>query len=139
MNQNLSRRDFLKIAGVGLGAVAFRPPKTFDLVYFSSPKRLPQFPSSEIIGRVLEPGIDLRNQPTNDVTVNTSIAKLNADTLVEWGRQVVGNVVGGLTNQRYVETPQGYIYSSVLQPTRNLPNTPISEMPAGQPGDRKST
>ena len=134
MNQNLSRREFLKIAGVGLGALAFRPHKSFDLEYFFTPKRLPQFPSSDIIGRVLEPGIDLRSQPTNDETVNTSIAKMDADTLVEWGRQVVGNVIGGLTNQRYVETPQGYIYSSVLQPTRNLPNTPINEMPAGQPG-----
>jgi hypothetical protein len=134
MNQNISRRDFLKIAGVGLGALAFRPHKPFDLEYFSTPRRLPQFPGSDIIGRVLEPGIDLRNQPTNDETVNTSIAKLDADTLVEWGRQVVGNVIGGLTNQRYVETPQGYIYSSVLQPTRNLPNTPINEIPAGQPG-----
>jgi L,D-transpeptidase catalytic domain len=134
MNQSLSRRDFLKIAGVGLGALAFNPYRMPNFEYFSTPKRLPQFPSSEIIGRVLEPGIDLRNQPTNDETLNTSIAKLDADTLVEWGRQVVGKVVGGLTNQRYVETPQGYIYSSVLQPTRNLPNTPISEMPAGQPG-----
>ena len=134
MNHNLSRRDFLKIAGVGLGAMTFRPRMSFDLEYFSTPRRLPQFPASDIIGRVLEPGIDLRSQPTNDETVNTSISKLDADTLVEWGRQVVGNVVGGLTNQRYVETPQGYIYASVLQPTRNLPNTPIQEMPAGQPG-----
>ena len=134
MNQNLSRRDFLKIAGASLGALAFRPPKSFDLEYFSSPKRLPDFPKSEIIGRVLENGIDLRSQPTNDETVNTSISELAADTLVEWGRQVVGNVVGGLKNQRYVETPQGYIYASVLQPTRNLPNTPITEMPAGQKG-----
>ena len=134
MNQSLSRRDFLKIAGVGLGALAFNPYRMPNFEYFSTPKRLPQFPSSEIIGRVLEPGIDLRNQPTNDETLNTSIAKLDADTLVEWGQQVVGKVVGGLTNQRYVETPQGYIYSSVLQPTRNLPNTPISEMPARQPG-----
>lgn len=134
MNQNLSRRDFLKLASVGLGALAFNPYRMRILEDFTTPKRLPQFPGSEIIGRVLEPGIDLRNQPTNDETLNTSIAKLGADTLVEWGRQVVGKVVGGLTNQRYVETPQGYIYSSVLQPTRNLPNTPITEMPAGQPG-----
>jgi hypothetical protein len=134
MNRNLSRRDFLKLAGVGLGALAFPPYRMRILEDFSTPRRLPQFPSSAIIGRVVENGIDLRNQPTNDETLNTSIAKLNADTLVEWGRQVVGKVAGGLTNQRYVETPQGYIYSSVLQPTRNLPNTPISEIPAGQPG-----
>ena len=134
MKQNLSRRDFLKLAGVSLGALAFRPPREFDLERFSASRRLPQFPESDIIGRVLENGIKLRNQPTNDESLNTVIADLAADTLVEWGRQVVGNVVGGLTNQRFVETPQGFIYSSVVQPTRNLPNPPITEMPAGQSG-----
>jgi hypothetical protein len=134
MNRNLSRRDFLKLAGAGLGALAFRPYKPFDLETLSIPQRLPEFPKSEIIGRVLENGVDLRNSPIYDVAVNNTISELGADTLVEWNRQVVGNVTGGLTNQRYVETPQGYIYSSVLQPTRNLPNTPINEIPAGQPG-----
>ncbi len=137
MNRNLSRRDFLKLSGVGLaglGTLAFKPYKTLDLEYLSSFKRLPQFPSSEIIGRVVDPGIDLRSQPTNDPNLNTSISKLGADTLVEWRREVVGKVIGGLSNQRYVETPDGYIYASVLQPTRNHPNTPITEMPAGQQG-----
>jgi len=134
MNRNLSRREFIKLAGVGLGALAFKPYTAFDLEYVSKPRRLPQFPPSEIIGRVLEPDIDLRNRPTNDPGINTSIGKLPADTLVEWNRQVIGNVVGGLNNQKYIETPQGYIYGSVLQPTRNLPNTPISAMPAGQTG-----
>ncbi|HJS20228.1 MAG TPA: L,D-transpeptidase [Anaerolineales bacterium] len=134
MKHSISRRDFLKIAGVSLGSLAFRPYTIPDFESLSAPRRLPQFPNSTIIGRVVDPGIDLRSLPTNDPSQNTSIAKLDADTLVEWGREVVGNVVGGLTNQRYVETPQGYIYSSVLQPTRNLPNTPITEMPAGQPG-----
>ena len=134
MNRNLSRRDFLKISAAGLGALAFNPYRALDLEYLASPNRLPDFPNSEIIGRVVDPGIDLRNSPTNDPSVNTSIAKLDADTLVEWNRQVLGNVIGGLTNQRYVETPNGFIYASVLQPTRNLPNTPIAAMPAGQQG-----
>lgn len=133
MNHNLSRRDFLKIAGAGLGTLAFNPYQAFNLEYLSAPRRLPQFPAGDIIGRVVDQA-PLRSRPTNDESQNTSIATLEADTLVEWGRQVIGNVVGGLSNQRYVETPQGYIYSSVLQPTRNLPNTPIAEMPAGQPG-----
>jgi hypothetical protein len=134
MSRKLSRRDFLKIAGAGLGALAFNPYKLLDLEYLSSPKRLPQFPTSEIIGRVVDTNIDLRSSPTNDPALNNSINKLEADTLVEWGRQVLGSVVGGLSIQRYVETPQGYIYAPVVQPTRNLPNTPITEMPAGQPG-----
>lgn len=134
MKTSLSRRNFLKLTGAGLGALAFSPTRVFSLEHLASPKRLPQFPGSEIIGRVVDPDVDLRNRPTNDPGLNTSIAKLPADTLMEWGRQVIGNVIGGLTNQRYVETPQGYVYSSVLQPTRNRPNATISEMPAGWPG-----
>ncbi len=136
MKQNISRRDFLKIAGVGLGALgslSFKPYKKAYLETLSSPKRLPQFPNVPIIGRVVDL-VDLRSRPTNDETLNTSIAKLQPDTLVEWNRQVVGKVIYGLNNQRYVETPQGFIYTSMVQPTRNLPNTPITEMPAGQAG-----
>ncbi|MCG2785708.1 MAG: L,D-transpeptidase [Anaerolineae bacterium] len=132
MKRTLSRRDFLKLAGLGLGALAFSPYKLLDLEYFSSPKRLAQFPGSAIIGRVVDTGIDLRSRPTN--ASDTSIAKLEADTLLEWECEVVGNVIGGLSNQRYIETPQGYVYGSAVQPTRNLPNTPITELPAGQPG-----
>jgi hypothetical protein len=134
MKKILTRREFLKLTGVGFGALAFKPYKMFAFEYLASPKRLPQFPNSEIIGRVVDSDIDLRSRPTNDPNQNSSIAKLPADTLVEWNRQVIGNVIGGLTNQRYVETPQGYIYSSVLQPTRNQPNTPIQAMPPGQQG-----
>lgn len=134
MKTEVSRRDFLKLAGLGLGALAFRPFKSLDLESLYTPKRLPPFPNSEIIGRVVDNGVDLRSRPTNNPNVDTSIGKLGADTLVEWGREVIGNVVGGLSNQRYVETPQGYIYGSVVQPTRNRPNTPITEIPAGLPG-----
>jgi hypothetical protein len=134
MNHNFSRRDFLKLAGLGLGALALRPFKSFEIGSLQSPKRLPQFPNSEIIGRIVTGDVTLRNRPTNDPGLNTEIAKLAPDDLVEWWREVVGNVVGGLSNQTYLETTQGFIYSSMVQPTRNRPNTPITEMPAGQPG-----
>ncbi|HCK67057.1 MAG TPA: hypothetical protein DHW49_12405 [Anaerolineae bacterium] len=132
MKRKISRRDFLKLSGLGLSALAFKPYLLPNYEYFATPKRLPQFPASEIIGRVTDPDIDLRSRPTNDPNLNTSIGKLAADTLVEWGREVVGNVIGGLTNQKYVETPQGYIYGSVLQRTKNIPNTPLTELPNGQ-------
>ncbi|MBI5825721.1 MAG: L,D-transpeptidase [Chloroflexi bacterium] len=134
MQRPISRRDFLKLAGVGFGAMAFKPYNFPELEALYTPKRLPQFPVSDIIGRVVEPDIDLRSRPTNDPGLNTSIGKLGADTLVEWGREVIGNVIGGLSNQRYVETSQGYIYASMLQPTKNFPNVPIAELPAGQTG-----
>jgi len=133
MKHDFSRRDFLKVAGVGLGAMAFKPFKIESyLEKFYTSKRLPQFPAAEIIGRLVDQ-TDIRSRPTNDPLLNTAIGTLPADTLIPWEREVIGNVVA-LTNQKYLETPQGYIWSSRIQPTRNIPNTPITEMPAGQPG-----
>ncbi|PWH15909.1 MAG: hypothetical protein DDG60_04805 [Anaerolineae bacterium] len=134
MTRKLSRRDFLKISALGLSALAFHPYRWPDLETLARPKRLPQFPNSPIIGRVVDNGIDLRSRPTNDPALNTSIRKLQADTLVVWEREVVGNVIGGLVNQKYVQTPEGYIYGSMVQPTRNIPNLPITEIPSGQNG-----
>ena len=129
MKHNFSRRDFLRVAGVGLGALAFKP---FNFESFYIPKRLPQFPDSEIIGRLVDQ-TDIRSRPTNDPLLNTAIGTLPADHLIPWEREVIGSVVA-LMNQKYLETPQGYIWSSRVQPTRNLPNTPITEIPTGQPG-----
>ncbi len=129
MKRTVSRRDFMKVAGVGLGALAF---KSFNFESLYMPKRLPQFPNSEIIGRML--GMtDVRNRPSSDPLVATTVGTLYDDNLIEWGREVIGNAVG-LTNQKFLETPQGYIWASRVQPTKNLPNTPITEIPAGQPG-----
>lgn len=65
MRKYLSRRDFIKLAGLGVGAMAFTRLSPSDVDYrweiFSQPKRLPQFPGSAIIGRVCEPDIDLRS------------------------------------------------------------------------------
>ena len=132
MKRSFSRRDFLKLASVGLGALAFRPFgfETLDVLY--APKRLPQFPNSEIIGRLVDQ-TDIRSRPINDPLLNTSIGTLPADYPIAWEREVIGTAVG-LTNQKYLETPQGYIWSSRVQPTRNLPNTPITQMSAGQTG-----
>ena len=133
MKHDFSRRDFLKVAGIGLGAMAFRPFKIeayYDKLY--APKRLPQFPASEIIGRVVDQ-TDVRSRPSNDPLLNNVIGVMAADDCIPWGREVLGTAVG-LTNQKYLETSQGYIWASRVQPTKNLPNTPITEMPAGQPG-----
>lgn len=134
MQHSFSRRDFLKVAGLGLGALAFRPIdlslKQYESLY--TPKPLPQFPNAEIIGRLVD-ATDVRSRPTNDPNLNTAIKTLGADTLIPWTREVIGNVIG-LTNQKFLETPEGYIWSSRIQPTRNLPNTPITEIPAGQSG-----
>jgi hypothetical protein len=124
MNQSrLSRRDFLKLTGLGLGGLALRPLERV--------LPLPQFPAAERLGRVLF-ATDVMSQPGFDAPV---VGRLYEDNIVEWNRETVSafrnaNVI----NQRWVETPQGYIYSPNVQPVRNLPNTPLDAVPAGEPG-----
>ncbi len=136
MYQKFSRRNFLKLSALGLGSLAFNPFKRLDAYYedLYTPKRLPQFPASEIIGRLVD-DTDIRRLPTpiDASGADTSLGVLRADTLVAWEKEVIGSVPA-LVNQKYLQTPQGYIWSSRVQPTRNLPNTPLTEIPGGQPG-----
>ncbi len=79
MKRNLSRHDFLKFAGMGLGAIALRP---FNLESACTPKPLPQFPTSEIIGRILGT-TQVTNRPSNDPVQASALGTLYDDKLVE--------------------------------------------------------
>ena len=127
MNRNLSRRDFLKIAGAGLGALAFNPLKLKEF-----PLVLPQFPVGDRLGRVLSM-IDLRSEPSiNAPSVNV----LYDDAVVVWEQEVVtsGAKDPNLINQRWVKTPDGFIYADNVQPVKNLPNNPLTAVPDGKLG-----
>lgn len=128
-NTSISRRDFIKLAGLGLGALAFEP---------RSIQRLPalaQFPAGDYLGRVaVTPNFystELRSQPNENAP---AIRNVNQDEVVLWQREVIGSTAHGGFSTRWVQTPDGFIYASHLQPVRNLPNTPLPSLPAGKPG-----
>ncbi len=124
-----SRRDFIKMAGLGVGSLAFGPAR------FPSLTQSPQFPAGDYFGRVaVTPNFystELKSQPNENAS---KIRDVGQDEIVVWQREVVGTSVSGRTNRRWVETPDGFIYAVDLQPVRNLPNTPIAGVPAGKPG-----
>jgi len=124
-----SRRDFLKLAGLGLGSLAFRKSP------FETVKRLPQFPAGDYLGRVaVTPNFystALRAQPDENSPILRNVAQ---DEVVVWHREVIGTNVAGRTNRRWVQTPEGFIYTADLQPVRNLPNTPMNALPQGKDG-----
>jgi len=63
------------------------------------------------------------------------LGQLEADTILPWVQEVVANSWDmNRINQRWVETPQGYIYSGYVQPCRNLPNQPLTALPDGKTG-----
>ncbi len=123
----LTRRDFLKLSGAGLGALLFNPLKPERAV-----QALPQFPAGERLGRIFSK-IDVRSEPNSNAP---SVGVLYDDAIVVWEQEVVtrGPMDPNLLNQRWVKTPQGFIYSDGLQPVKNLPNVPVTAIPAGKTG-----
>ncbi|HVN17086.1 MAG TPA: L,D-transpeptidase [Anaerolineales bacterium] len=127
MKRPISRRDFMKLTGLSLGALALRP--------YLNTQPLPQFPKGDKLGRVaVQPNYNftmLRPSPNENDSVIRQVAQ---DEVVVWQREVIGTSVSGRTNRTWVETPDGYIYAPDLQPVRNLPNAPVTGIPGGKNG-----
>ena len=120
-HQNLTRREFMKLSAMGLGSLALSP-------VVDGMQKLDEFPQGELLGRntVLSPNtISLWTRPSS---FSTAIRTLKDDECVVWLREVVGDLVPGRVNRRWVETPDGYVYGSSLQPVRNKPNTPVTQL-----------
>ncbi len=113
----LSRRSFLKLAALGLGGQAFRP--------WTRSLALSDFPAGELLGRVNVGRVDVKAAPDVD---SQTVGVLFEDSVVPWLREMVGKNTYR-TNQRWVETPEGYIWSPYLQPVRNTANTPLRTIP----------
>ena len=117
----LTRRTFLKLAALGLGGLALRP--------MSRLFRLQDFPKSERLGRVFTK-IDVKVKPDFE---SETVGVLFDDAVVPWLHEVAGRHPHRF-RQRWVETDQGYIWSSDLQPVRNAPNSPLKELPQSSLG-----
>lgn len=110
---NLTRREFIKISLLGLSSLAFRGYK------------LPEFPQADRLGRVNVGMTELKARPDSD---SDTLGQVYGDTVVHWLREVIGRRPWR-KNQRWVETPDGYIWAPYLQPVKNLPNLTLSELP----------
>jgi lipoprotein-anchoring transpeptidase ErfK/SrfK len=127
---NINRREFLKVSAAGLGGLALSGfGKPFNLPGLSG---LPDFPQADQLGRACHGTLDIYAQPS----VNSQ--KLNflyEDGVAPWLREVVGDSTPlYFSNQRWVETPDGYVYGAYFQPVKNLPNQPLSALPQSSLG-----
>ncbi len=139
----LTRGDFIKLAGLGLGGLAFRfrssteslQPTDVSLqppvnglqhrLLARAGNQLAEFPQAERLGRVLGDKVEVKARPNDE---SPTVKELFTDAVVVWLSEVVGSRL--LWNhQRYVETPEGYIYSPNLQPVRNQSNQPLTILP----------
>lgn len=122
---SLSRRAFLQLASLSLGSVVTYPLSQLGEV--STITHL--FLRNDItpkLGRVIDTKVKVYMRPDDQSGV---VKELTEDSLVVWQQEVRG-VRSLWENQRFVETPDGFIYSPNLQPVYNQPNTPYQKLPA---------
>lgn len=82
------------------------------------------FPKYDRLGRICVGMVNVKSHPDeNSQTVDV----LYEDAIVPWLRETIGPKPYYIS-QRWVETPDGYIYAPYVQPVRNLPNNPINQL-----------
>lgn len=77
------------------------------------------------LGRVNVGMAEVKRRPDPD---STTVARVYQDTVVSWLREVVGRRPYRF-NQRWVETPDGYIWAPYLQPVQNQLNSAVKTLP----------
>jgi hypothetical protein len=117
--EQFTRREFLKLAALSLGGLSFR--------YYGDGLALPDFPKVERLGRVAVGKVELKMKPDAE---SATLGVLYEDAVVPWLREAAGMRTAAIfNNQRWVETPKGYIYGPYLQPVYNRPNQPVEALP----------
>ncbi|MBM4422477.1 MAG: L,D-transpeptidase [Chloroflexi bacterium] len=116
MVRKFTRREFLKLSSIAVGAAALPTLPPADL-------RLG--PTLTRLGRVTITKAQVMDRP------NRLAARLgfkDRDSILEIYRAVVGE---GFFPHNHVwfEIPEGFIYSSLVQPVKNEPQTPLAALP----------
>jgi lipoprotein-anchoring transpeptidase ErfK/SrfK len=118
----ITRREFFGNATIGLLSLAFLPDKIW--------KPNVQLSQQERLGRVTVGMVEAKAKPDFE---SGTVAKVYQDTVMPWQREVIGSMPYR-RNQRWVETPQGYIWAAFLQPVKNLTNIPLTSLPESSLG-----
>jgi lipoprotein-anchoring transpeptidase ErfK/SrfK len=122
-DKQLSRREFIKLSALGLTSLV--------LPFASISLAQAEFPVADRLGRVCSGKWDLKARPdANSPTVGTVMD----DVVLPWLREIVGPYSPFRVNQRWVETPAGYIWGAYFQPVWNEPNLPVDEIPQTSTG-----
>lgn len=128
----LSRRDFIKFSGLALGALAL-PSWPKNMLQSETP-----FPVAGRLGRICQGNEGARFDLKAEPNVNAAnVGIVWRDEVVVWQREVVSNPLNfNEYNQKWVQTPTGFIQTKFVQPVKNLPNQLLSELPMNQDGTR---
>jgi lipoprotein-anchoring transpeptidase ErfK/SrfK len=119
----VSRRDFLKLTALGVGAFILPITKISSTIRKKTLRSLylPEFPNARRLGRVLVGKTEIKARPDS---TSATVADLYENAVVPWLREVTGSNPYRYV-QRYVETPDGFIWSPHLQQVQNNINEEV--------------
>jgi len=118
----LKRRKFIENSSLMIAGFLTRPASRFLEMF--------EFSATDELGRVNVGKVEIKKRPNAD---SQTVGVLYEDAVVAWVREVVGTNPYR-NNQRYVETPEGYIWAPYLQPVCNTPNQPVQSLPDSSRG-----
>lgn len=124
LDRNISRRDFLKSVGL-ISAGVLLPPNKRQILQRSI-RSFSDFPVDKKLGRICVAEVSIRSEPSANAP---AIGTLYEDDVVEWIQEVVGEVPDYRLSRHWVKIPEGYVYAPSVQPVKNIPNVPVSEIP----------
>jgi len=121
---NINRKQFLKLASLGLSGLVLAP--------YGRVRYLPDFPQGDHLGRVAVGSVEVKMRPDPE---SQTLRVLYEDAVLPWLREVSGAKPAYIfNNQRWVETPEGFVYGPYLQPVKNQPNQPVESLPPSTRG-----
>ncbi len=113
-SKKISRRDFLKLGGLGLAGL-FLPPLSFDS------------PFTSLQGRVTTRMIWMYDRPSIE---GTQVKFCQRDSLLNVTNTTISEDVTSHNRIWYQIGTEGYVYSGSVQPVRTILNTPRMDIPA---------
>jgi hypothetical protein len=143
LKDRLTRRDFLKFSALTIGGLAFNNHNLAKVLVSGTKSLMPEpikndFPVNQLLGRICvgEWGtrVPIRSEPYMDAP---AVGSAWHDDVFVWKREVIAKQLDPLRiNQRWVETPDGYIYADDIQKVWHIPQEPLTELPEMPDGSR---
>ena len=119
MRKKINRRQFLQMSTVGLGAVSLLHVK-------DSQAYLPEFPVGQRLGRTFYT-VEIKTKPDPE---SETVKTVYNDHILVLNREIIGKPYTTYWKKRiWYETPEGFIPAISVQPVRNEPNAPLTELP----------
>ncbi|HNY84371.1 MAG TPA: L,D-transpeptidase [Anaerolineaceae bacterium] len=124
-SQLFNRREFLKLSGMAAGALML------PIDWRSLRQQSAFFPDGALLGRMCDGEVGAFRDVYTEPNINApTVRRIYRDEVFEFKKEVIATSFDlNNYNQRWVEMPEGYVYSPWVQKVKNKINDPVAALP----------